>query len=171
MEVAIEPSRMTLAPLVTRAASGDREAFRVLVEPHLARALGAAAIVVRSHAEAEDAVQDALVSAWRGLGSLRDPDAFPAWFRRHVVRAALRAAEHRGHVAELDLQTPAEQGELERALQHRSLARAFATLEVRDRVLLTLHHYWDLPVGDGQLLEVAGCTPGGGRLKLHGSIS
>jgi RNA polymerase sigma factor (sigma-70 family) len=148
MEIAIEPSRVTLAPLVTQAANGDREAFRALVEPHLARALGAAAIVVRSHAEAEDAVQDALLSAWRGLPSLRDPDAFPAWFRRHVVRAALKGAERRGRVLELDLMAAAPAGELDRALEKRALGRAFATLELRDRALLTLHHYWELPIAE-----------------------
>lgn len=148
MEVAIESLRVPLTPLVRRAATGDREAFRTLVEPQLARALGAAVIVVRSHADAEDAVQDALLSAWQGIGSLRDPEAFPAWFRRHVVRAALHTAERRGQVGELDVDAPAAAGELDRALERRSLARAFAALDARDRVLLTLHHYWELPIAE-----------------------
>ena len=93
MEAVLEQSPPTLAGLVAAAKRGDRDAFRELVEPDLAAALGTARIVTRSEADASDAVQDALLSAWRGLDSLRDPDAFRAWFRRHVVRAALKAAE------------------------------------------------------------------------------
>ena len=88
--------------LVLDAQAGDRDAFRALVEPHVGAALGASIVILRSHADAADAVQDALLSAWLGLPSLRDPVAFPAWFRRHVVRAALRGAARRRPVVELD---------------------------------------------------------------------
>ena len=59
--------------------------------------------ITRSHADAHDAVQDALLAAWQGLDRLRDPDAFPAWFRTLVVRSALRVARKRGQVVELDV--------------------------------------------------------------------
>jgi len=148
MEAVLEQSPPTLAGLVAAAKRGDRDAFRELVEPDLAAAFGTARIVTRSEADASDAVQDALLSAWRGLDSLREPDAFRAWFRRHVVRAALKAAERRGRVVELDLAAAAPEGELDRALDARTLARAFDRLEARDRLLLTLHHFWDLPIAE-----------------------
>ena len=103
MEAILDQSLPTPAGLVAAARRGDRDAFRMLVEPDLAAALGTARIVTRSEADASDAVQEALLSAWQGLDSLREPDAFRAWFRRHVVRAALRAATRRGRVLELDL--------------------------------------------------------------------
>ena len=148
MEAVLEQSPPTLTALVAAAKAGDRDAFRELVEPDLVAALGTARIVTRSEADASDAVQDALLSAWRGLDSLREPDAFRAWFRRHVVRAALKAAERRGRVVELDLAAAAPEGELDRALDARTLARAFDRLEARDRLLLTLHHFWDLPIAE-----------------------
>lgn len=148
MEAVLEGLPPTLAGLVAAARGGDRDAFRTLVEPDLAAALGTARIVTRSEADAADAVQEALLSAWKGLDSLRDPDAFRAWFRRHVVRAALRAAERRGRVVELDLATAAPEGELDLALDRRTLARAFDRLDARDRLLLTLHHFWDLPIAE-----------------------
>ena len=138
MEAVLESSPSPLAVLVAAAKRGDRDAFRALVEPDLPAALGTARIVTRSEADASDAVQEALLSAWRGLDGLREPDAFRAWFRRHVVRAALRAAERRGRVVELDLTTAAPAGELDRALDARTLARAFDRLDARDRLLLTL---------------------------------
>ena len=148
MEAVLESSPPSLAGLVAAAKRGDRDAFRALVEPDLPAALGTARIVTRSEADASDAVQEALLSAWRGLDGLRDPDAFRAWFRRHVVRAALKAAEQRGRVVELDLATAAPDGELDRAVDRRTLARAFDRLEARDRLLLTLHHFWDLPIAE-----------------------
>lgn len=148
MDAVLDISPPTLAGLVAAARKGDRDAFRTLVEPDLAAALGTARIVTRSDADASDAVQEALLSAWRGLDGLREPEAFRAWFRRHVVRAALRAANRRGRVVELDLATAAPDGALDRAVEERTLARAFDRLDARDRVLLTLHHFWDLPIAE-----------------------
>ena len=148
MEATLEQSPPTLAGLVAAARDGDRDAFRELVEPDLAAAIGTARIVTRSEADASDAVQEALLSAWRGLDGLRQPEAFRAWFRRHVVRAALRAASHRSTVVELDLAAVAPDGELDRALERRTLGRAFGRLDARDRLLLTLHHFWDLPIAE-----------------------
>lgn len=148
MEAVLEGSPTSLGLLVAAAKSGDRDAFQSLVEPDLAAAFGTARIVCGSEADAADAVQEALLSAWRGLDGLRNPDAFRAWFRRHVVRAASRAAERRGRVVELDLDAAAPAGELDRALDQRSLARAFDRLDARDRLLLTLHHFWELPIAE-----------------------
>jgi RNA polymerase sigma-70 factor (ECF subfamily) len=148
MEAVLESSPPSLAGLVAAAKRGDRDAFRALVEPDLPAALGTARIVTRSEADASDAVQEALLSAWRGLDDLREPEAFRAWFRRHVVRAALKAAGRRGRVVELDLAAAAPDGELDRAVDTRTLARAFDRLDARDRLLLTLHHFWDLPIAE-----------------------
>jgi RNA polymerase sigma-70 factor, ECF subfamily len=148
MEAVLDHSPTTLAGLVAAARRGDRDAFGMLVEPDLAAALGTARIVTRSEADASDAVQEALLSAWRGLDGLREPEAFRAWFRRHVVRAALRAASRRGPVVELDIAAPAPEGALDRALDTRTLARAFDRLDARDRLLLTLHHFWELPIAE-----------------------
>jgi RNA polymerase sigma-70 factor, ECF subfamily len=148
MEAVLEPSHSSLAVLVRAARDGDRDAFRQLVEPDLPAALGTARIVTRSAADASDAVQDALLSAWRGLDSLREPDAFRPWFRRHVVRAALRAADRGGRVVELDLAMASPVDDLDRTIDRRTLARAFNQLDSRDWVLLTLHHFWELPVAE-----------------------
>jgi RNA polymerase sigma-70 factor (ECF subfamily) len=148
MEAALEQSTPSLTSLVDAARRGDRAAFGALVEPDLAAAFGTARIVAGSQADASDAVQEALLSAWQGLDSLRDPERFRPWFRQHVVRAALKAAKRRGRVVELDLAAASPDGELDRALDRRTLARAFDRLDARDRLLLTLHHFWELPVAE-----------------------
>ena len=167
MEVALDGSspRRTL---VDAAVAGDREAFRSLVEPSLPRALGLAAILTRSESDAADAVQDALLSAWLGLRGLRDADAFPAWFRRHVVRAAMRTAERRGRVVELDVELPDDPGALDRAVAERTLGRAFDRLRRDDRLLLTLHHYLGLPVAE--TASVLGIPTGTVKSRVHAAM-
>ena len=161
----LEGSPSPIAGLVAAAKAGDRDAFRRLVEPDLGTALGTARIMIRSEADAADAVQDALLSAWQGLGALRDPDAFRPWFRRHVVRAALRAAERRGRVVELDPTTAAPDGALDRAIDRRTLARAFDRLDARDRLILTLHHFWDAPIAE--TAGYLGIPEGTVKSRLH----
>ena len=148
MEAALDPPSTRLRSLVDAAIAGDRDAFRTLVEPSVPSALGMAAILTRSQADAADAVQEALLSAWQGLPGLRDADAFPAWFRRHVVRAAMRTAKRRGRVLELNVEVADAPDALERAVAGRTLGRAFDRLEPADRLLLTLHHYLGLPVAE-----------------------
>jgi RNA polymerase sigma-70 factor, ECF subfamily len=128
------------ADLVAQARAGDGEAFARLVEPHLARALSGARLIVGESADAADVVQEALLSAWRGLGGLRDPAAFGAWFRQHVVRTAWRAAKRARRTAALD---DAWVDQTEHA--QRDIQRALARLDPDDRVLLTLRYHLDLP--------------------------
>jgi RNA polymerase sigma factor (sigma-70 family) len=152
MEVVLDslarPNRTPLGPLVTAARSGDRDAFRALVEPHLGVAIASATLLTGSASDAADVVQDALLSAWQGLDGLREPDAFPAWFRTHVVRSASRRVRSRGRLVELDAAAPLSTDELDRALEGRNLGRAFGRLDDADRLLLTLHHVWGLPIAE-----------------------
>jgi RNA polymerase sigma factor (sigma-70 family) len=169
MEATLDEPSARLRPLVDAAVAGERDAFRALVEPYLGKALGAATIITRSPSDAADAVQDALLSAWSGLSQLRDPDAFPAWFRQHVVRAAIRRTKRRGWVGELDLDTPGISDDLDRAVARRTLSRAFDRLEPGDRLLLTLHHFWGLPISETAVH--LGIPPGTVKSRIHGAMA
>ena len=165
-----EGDRQSSAELVERAALGDRRAFDRLVEPHLAVALGAARLITGEEADAADAVQDALLNSWQALGSLRDPQLFPAWFRRIVIRSATRFAGRRLRVTDLslDIEVPGPSDSIERELDRRLLARAFARLDSKDRVLLTLHHYWQLPVSESA--QLLGLPEGTVRSRVHHAL-
>lgn len=80
--------------LVRRASQGDQAAFGVLVENHWARLVRLARSVV-GESDAEDAVQDGLLRAWRKLPQLAEPMAFGGWLSRVVVRVCLRRARSR----------------------------------------------------------------------------
>jgi RNA polymerase sigma-70 factor (ECF subfamily) len=76
---------------VRLAQGGDPEAFSTLVERHWGRLVPFARSVV-GDADAEDAVQDALVVAWSKLGGLAEPAAFRAWVLRILGRLCFRRA-------------------------------------------------------------------------------
>lgn len=80
--------------LVRRASDGDQDAFGQLVEHHWARLVRLARSVV-GEAEAEDAVQDSLIRAWRKLPQLAEPAAFGSWVSRVVARVCFRRARSR----------------------------------------------------------------------------
>jgi RNA polymerase sigma-70 factor (ECF subfamily) len=156
--------------LVGRAVRGDRGAFERLVEPHLIVALGAARLITGNESDAADAVQDALLASWQSLDCLRDPQLFAAWFRRIVIRSATRFVRRRGQLIELDLdiEAPGAPDSLEREFDRRQLGRAFARLDPKDRVLLTLHHYWQLPVVESA--QLLGLPEGTVRSRVHHAL-
>src|SRR3954452_5949479 len=81
--------------LVEQAQRGDREAFAVLARTRADMLFGIARRILRDVDLAEDAVQQALVIAWRELPRLRDPDRFDAWLQRTLVHACYAEARRK----------------------------------------------------------------------------
>ena len=156
------------AQLVGAACAGDRDAFGRLVRPYLAPAVGAATLITGNDLDGADAVQDALLVAWQRLPQLRNPGLFQAWFRSIVLRAALRTARRTRRIVELDLEVAAPIDQLDRALDLRTLGRALARLDSKDRVLLTLHHYWELPVAE--TARLLGVPEGTVKSRVHHAL-
>ena len=78
--------------LIQQAMAGDHDAYSELARGVIGRLYGAAMLILRDEARAQDATQEALVAAWRDLSALRDPDRFDAWIHRLLVRACYREA-------------------------------------------------------------------------------
>ncbi len=72
-----------------------------------AAALGMSRVLLGSRDDTADAVQDGMLAAWRGLPALREPETFPAWFRKLVIRPSMRRVRSRRPVVELDLEIAA----------------------------------------------------------------
>jgi RNA polymerase sigma-70 factor, ECF subfamily len=75
--------------LVWRATRGDTEAQEVLFIRYRSRLYRLALRLLRSKEDAEDAVQDAMLSAYRKIGSFEGRSLFSTWLTRIVVNAAL----------------------------------------------------------------------------------
>ena len=89
--------------LVRRARTGDAAAFGVLVDTRIDRCYRLAWSILSNDADAADATQDALLSAWRQLPRLRDAAAFDGWLNRIVANAALMARRHRLRLREVSV--------------------------------------------------------------------
>jgi RNA polymerase sigma-70 factor (ECF subfamily) len=137
--------------LVERAQKGDHDAFAVLARGAISRLDKTAWLMLRDADQASDAVQNALVRAWRDLPSLRDPDRFEAWLYRLVIRACAdelrRARSRRFDVDITDLTTAPVVSDSTTAVANRDqLERGFRQLGPEERSVIVLHHYLDLPL-------------------------
>ena len=156
--------------LVQRAQQGDHEAFGALVHGVIARLYATARLILRDSDRAEDAVQDALIEAWRDIRGLRDPDRLDAWLHRLLVRSCYRAAkrDRRRQIVEIPLafdhDTPVPDGLASIGIRDQ-LERAFARLPSDHRTILVLAYYADLSLAD---VSVAlGIPLGTTKSRLH----
>ncbi len=83
--------------LVERARTGDAAAFEELVRRHLRGAYAVALAALGEPADAEDAVQDAFITALERLEECREPDRFGAWVLR-IARNRAHSLRRRRHV-------------------------------------------------------------------------
>jgi len=87
--------------LVVRAQEGDVRAFEVLARRHEAALYRTAVRVTGDAAEAEDALQEALLDAWRHLDRFRGDAAFSTWMYRLVANRSIAALRRRRAVQDL----------------------------------------------------------------------
>jgi RNA polymerase sigma-70 factor, ECF subfamily len=144
---------------VERCLSGDRDAFRVLVEKYQHRALAHAVRMLRSRDDALDAVQDAFFSAHQGLRGFDAARSFYGWFYAILRNRCLKTLGRRQR-------EPLDAGAdvnllISRGLatdDHLALEHALASLAAADREIVTLRHldglsydelaqYLEIPIG------------------------
>src|SRR5829696_6322630 len=77
--------------LLERARAGSEDAYTRLVEPHRGELHAHCYRMLGSVQDAEDALQDALLRAWRGLSGLKDQESVRAWLYRIATNTSLDA--------------------------------------------------------------------------------
>ena len=155
--------------LVEAAQGGDREAYVDLIRVRSDRLFGLAQRILRDVDRAEDALQDALVIAWRDLRGLRDPDRFDAWLQRLLIHVCIaQATQERRRVANLrvlPVDGPTAADELLAVADRDLLERGFRRLPPDQRAILVLHHY--LGFAPAEIAETLGIPAGTARSRLH----
>jgi len=152
--VQIEPV-VTMAsndePLIARARRGDRDAFTRLIEPRVHRLHRLALVILGQASDAHEATQEALVSAWVHLPSLKETGRFDAWLNRILVNSCRSQLRRRKRVREIDLtlgaaiETPDAN---EARAKQRAILAAFDRLSVEERYILVLHHLDELSLDE-----------------------
>ncbi len=170
-----DPEARTAVDAVLR---GDREAFRVLVERESTSVIRACHRILGDVHDAEDAAQEAFVTAFRSLDTWRGDGSFGAWMARIAIRVALRKASRRRPVTWIDplttdtadaaftaapAQDPAAiaiRGEREVAVR-----AAVAALDEPYREVVALRFFGDLSLAE--IAAVSGRPLGTVKTHLH----
>jgi RNA polymerase sigma-70 factor (ECF subfamily) len=170
------------AGLVLRARAGDAAAFETLVRPRLDRCFRLAWSILSNDADAADAMQDALVAAWRQLPRLRDPAAFDGWLNRVVANAALMQRRRRARRREVQVlpvgdqdvdataaaapdSSPLAEDGPARIAERDAIVRAFMRVRPEERAILVLHHVEERPVAE--IARMLGVPTGTAKWRLH----
>lgn len=141
--------------LICRAARGEAEAFRQLVEAYQTPAYRLAARMCGPDS-AEDVTQEAFLAAWRALPEFRGDCRFSTWLYRLVSNAAIdclrREKKHRdtGDVDDLELPDggPSPQEQAERSDTRDAVRRALDRLSPEHRQVLLLRFMQELDYGE-----------------------
>jgi RNA polymerase sigma-70 factor (ECF subfamily) len=158
--------------LVERARAGDHDAFTELARGAVTRLDRAARLILRDPELARDAVQEALIRAWRDLRGLRDPDRFDAWLHRLTVNACLDIARHRRRrvfEVELDpIDSPAVMDMAGVIADREIVDAAMRHLDERGRAIVVLHYFLGMPLTD--VAATLGIPIGTVKSRLHRAL-
>lgn len=130
------------ADLIARAAAGDGAAFEVLMRRHNQLLFRTARSILRNDAEAEEAVQEGYLRAWRALAGYRGASRLSTWLVRIISNEALtRLRRHRAEVIPLEAAMMSADPETVTALSdapergpERALLRAQVRRMLEDRI-------------------------------------
>jgi RNA polymerase sigma-70 factor, ECF subfamily len=121
--------------------------------------------------DAEDAVQEAMIRAWRGRHRCRSPGAPEPWLRQIVRNEALRLRERRNGLPQpvdgdqLDLAGGTVEAPDERLLRRMTVGRALDQLDPEGRRLIVLRYVNDLR--QGEIAAILGIPEATVRVRLH----
>lgn len=152
------------ADAVRRVLAGDVAAFETLVARYRDRYARYAVHMLGSREDAEEAVQDAFVRAYRSLARCDDPERFGAWLFRILVNRCRTAGARRtrrwrtivqDEAAMLDAAEPAGD---ERAAWREEIDRALSRLDQEQREAFLLKHVEELSYEEMSELTGAGIS-------------
>jgi RNA polymerase sigma factor (sigma-70 family) len=129
--------------------AGRRDRFLIAARPSLDRAYRLAGLLLGSASEAEDAVQDALVTAWQSFDDLREPAKFGGWLDRIVANGCRDRLRRRNTVRFIPIATdldPAGRDPFQAFLDRDVLLRGLDRLSADERAVVVLRFWADLPL-------------------------
>ena len=145
-----------------------RSRFLAGAGPSLDRSYRLAGLLLGNSHEAEDAVQDALVTAWQGFDKLRDADRFGAWFDRILVNGCRDRLRGRARVRVIDIAQAAEPSAPDGSgplAERGALRGALTHLPADQRIAIALRYYEDLSLAE--IADRTGERLGTVKSRLH----
>ncbi len=150
--------------LVEQARAGSGPAMHELYRAHHRRIYGLTLRLTGNTGDAEDAVQETFLRAWRNLGRFRGESSFGTWLYRIAVNLCRDAArKHRPTETATDgVVAPPERGDV---LAREQLQAALARLPRGYREVVVLHDVMEL--GHADIADLLGIAVGTSKSQLH----
>lgn len=135
-----------LFPKTRAAERADEQQFRNLVHRHQETLYRHLRSLSLNHEDAQDALQETFLRAYRHRDSLRDPAAEKVWLHRIATHEALRLMERHAD-SDITIDPPADDTPDYEALDQ-ALRQAVSQLPPRQRAVFTMRHYEDMSYAD-----------------------
>lgn len=162
---------------VRRCQAGDAAAFELIVERYGGLLTGTAYLMLRDRSEAEDAVQDAFVSSWRGIGTFDAGRPLRPWLVRVLVNEVLQrqrrkvlpvVGEADERLAGLKSAEVGPEQVAERAWERAEMAGALAALPEEAARVVVLRYFSELSTAE--VAEALGVPEGTVKSRLHRAL-
>jgi RNA polymerase sigma factor (sigma-70 family) len=141
--------------------------FEAVAVPDARRLYSLALSILRDEGEAEDAVQETLLKAWRSWGSVAEMDRPASWLTRVCVNHCISRRRHlrlRGWPAQALIEDAVSRGDPGASAEFVDIDRAYRRLSLRQRAAITLNYRHGYSIDECAVFM--GCRPGTVRAHL-----
>lgn len=173
----VELADLDDAALVAEAASGNRDAFDVIVDRHRRSVYQVCYRFVNNHEDASDLSQDAFVRAWKGLRNFKGQSALSTWLYRIAVNVCLNRLSTKAPPTEpiesddrfVDLRTEGAQHVLLREERAAAVRAAITNLPEKQRATLILRAYHEL--SHQEIADILGSSVGAVKANFFHALN
>jgi RNA polymerase sigma-70 factor (ECF subfamily) len=148
---------------VILARKGNKEAFVRLIKSSETSMYRVAKSIVRADAECADAIQEAILRAYKSISSLKNAEYFKTWLIRILINECNRLMKERNKVVLLE--KVKDHGHPSTVQERLEIQEAIEALDDDLRVIVTLFYIEDMPQND--ISELLGIPEGTVKSRLH----
>ena len=150
--------------LIKAAKKGSAEAFGELYSLYSKELYRFALYTLHNSFDAQDAVQNAALSAFRKIGDLKKEESFKSWFFKILYNECMKIAGHKSRVFEVPSEVPAVFADEAYVPDETGIMALFESLPPKEKSLITLSVFEEYT--SNEIAEILGMTPSNVRSSL-----
>lgn len=154
---------MNLQSYVKKAQQGDRQAFVAVMRHVEGELFSMARSILRNHEDCADAMQEAMLIAYKSLPTLRETAYFKTWLFRILINECNQISRKQSRIMPID--PNAGEASITGGYDQIELREAVEHLDESMRTVISLHYFRDMPIKEiSTLLEL---SEGAVKTRLH----